>query len=120
MGYEISLNLAWDELELDAPSKCTITLLRDNYKVKVGERVVLLESSSAPAEVVESVLILHYLIGFLKHGFHPTGKWISFRETEGGKIFWPAFRNSTIEPLIECFQRDSDGLVKNLIERFGR
>ena len=51
MGYEISLNLAWDELErLDAPSKCTVTLLRDNYEVKVGERAVLLESSGAPAE----------------------------------------------------------------------
>jgi hypothetical protein len=120
MGYEISLNLAWDELEtLNEPSRCIISLLAESYEVKVGERAVLLESSGAPAEQMEAVLILHYLIGFLKHGFCPTGKWISFKETEGGKIFWPAFRKSTIKPLIECLERDPDGMARNLVLHFG-
>ena len=119
MGYEISLNLAWDELwKLGAPSRSIISLLADKYEVKVNERAVLLESSGALAEQMEAVLILHYMIGFLKHGFSPTGKWISFKETDGGKIFWPAFHKSTIKPLIEIFQRDPDGLVRNLIEQF--
>jgi hypothetical protein len=119
MGYEISLNLAWDELlKLEAPQKCIVSLMGYDYRVMVNERVVLLESSGAPAEQIEAVLILHYLIGFLKHGFYPTGKWISFKETEGGKIFWPAFHKSTIKPLVECFQSDPEGLARNLVLHF--
>jgi hypothetical protein len=120
MGYEISLNLAWDELlKLGAPARCIIPLLADKYEVKVNERVVLLESSGILAEQTVSVLILHYLIGLLKLGYHPTGEWISFKETEGGKVFWPAFRESTIKPLIECFQRDPEELARNLVLCFG-
>jgi hypothetical protein len=29
---------------------------------------------------MHAVLILHYLIGLLKHGYHPSGEWISFKE----------------------------------------
>ena len=119
MGYEISLNLAWDELRrLSAPSRCIIPLLADNYEVKVDERAVLLESSGAPARQMEAVLILHYLIGLLKMGYHPSGEWISFKETEGGKVFWPAFHKSTIKPLVECLERDPEGLARNLVLHF--
>ncbi len=119
MGYDISLNRAMDELrELADLSRYRVQLLADNYEVRVDERAVLAVAANAPAGEMEAVLILHYLIGFLKHGFHPTGEWISFKEIEGGKVFWPAFENSTIKPLLECFQMDPENLTEILLGRF--
>jgi hypothetical protein len=117
MGYEISLQLAWDELDRLALQDCTLSLLGQNYQVRAGERAV--RSSGAPAGEMEAVLILHYLIGLLRHGFLTTGEWISFRETEGGKLFWPAFQESCIKPLVQSFQSDPEGLLRNLSERLG-
>ena len=113
MGYEISLKLAWDELDRLALRDCTISLMGENCQVKAGERAVL-QSCGAPVREIEAVLILHYLIGLSKHGLHTTGEWISFKETEGGKFFWPAFKESTIKPLLQSFQQDPVGLVRNL------
>lgn len=112
MGYEISLQLAWDELEGLALKNCTVPFLGENYRVKAGERAVL-RPSGAPAGQMEAVLILHYLMGLLRHGYHPRGEWISFKETEGGKLFWPAFQESAIKPLLQSFQRDPEGLIIN-------
>jgi len=120
MGYEISFNKAMDELlePGEFSKKIPVTLLADNYEVRGDEKSVLSVASHTPAGEVEAVLILHYLIGLLKHGFHPTGEWISFKETEGGKVFWPAFEKSTINPLLECFQKNPEGLKRILVERF--
>jgi hypothetical protein len=121
MGYEISLNLAWNEMErLAASSRYLIPFLGDDYEVEVGTRSIRLKASGASAGQMQAVLILHYLIGLLEHGFHRTGDWISFREAKGGKEFWPAFRESTIKPLIECFEIDPEGLVKNIESHGGR
>jgi len=118
MGYEISFKLAWDELDRLALQDCTVSFLGENYQVRAGEREVL-QPSGAPAGEMEAVLILHYLIGLLKHGFHTTGEWISFKETKGGKLFWPAFQESCIKPLVQSLQRDPEGLVRNLSARRG-
>lgn len=119
MGYEISFNKAMDELrELAEFSIYSVPLLEDNYEVRVDERAVISVAASAPAGEVEAVLILHYLIGLQKYGFHPTGEWISFKEIEGGIVFWPAFQESTIKPLLECFQKNPESLTGILVERF--
>jgi hypothetical protein len=120
MGYEISFNKAMDQLSEkgEFSKKFAVTLLADSYEVRVDERAVLSVATNAPAGEVEAVLILHYLIGLQKYGFHPTGEWISFKEIEGGLVFWPAFEKSTIEPLLECFQKDPEGLKGILVERF--
>jgi hypothetical protein len=67
---------------------------------------------------MQAVLILHYLIGLLRHGYRPRGEWISFKETRDGKLFWPAFQESAIKPLVQSFQSDPDGLVRNLAKCF--
>ena len=72
MGYEISLKLAWDELERLAFQDCTVFFLGESYQVKASERAVL--SCGAQAGEMQAVLILHYLIGLLKHGFHTSGR----------------------------------------------
>ena len=117
MGYEISLNMAWEEMQkLAFPQKCTISLLTNNYEIKIAEKAVLKPPSGVQADEVTSILILHYLVGRSKRGFFPTSKWISFKETEGGKLFWPNFSKIAIEPLVKCFQQDPNGLIRNLVE----
>ena len=118
MGYEISLQLAWDELDKLALQDCIVSLLGENYQVRASERAVLLHCG-AQAGQMQAVLILHYLIGLLRSGYLPRGEWISFKETRDGKLFWPAFQESAIKPLVQSFHRDPEGLVRNLSERLG-
>ena len=117
MGYEISLELAWDELEGLALQDGTVSLLGEDYQVRAKERAVLL--CGAPAGQMQAVLILHYLIGLLQHGYLPRGEWISFKDTRDGKLFWPAFQESAIKPLVQSFHRDPEGLIRVMQERLG-
>lgn len=118
MGYEASLELAWDELEALALQDCIVSLLGEDYQVSAKEREVLM-ACGALAGQMQAVLILHYLIGFLRHGYHPRGEWISFKETRDGKLFWPAFQESAIKPLVQSLQSDPKGLVCRLSSRLG-
>lgn len=120
MGYEISLSRAWNDLEgLAVSPRCTVPFLADHYEVRIDERAVLAQPLGIPAEQMVVILILHYLIGIQRHGFQPSGEWISFKETEGGKTFWPAFQEGVIKPLRDGFQRDRERLVRRLQESLG-
>jgi hypothetical protein len=121
MTYETALDKAWDEIESLAPSsKYTVQFLMDTYEIIVIGRVVLLRSSGALANEDVAVLILHYLIGVLKHGYYKqSGEWISFKDAWGGQSFSPAFRESILRPMAESLSRDPDSLFKNLMERLG-
>jgi hypothetical protein len=117
MGSEISLNMAWEEMQkLAFPQKCTLSLLTNTYEINIAEKAVLQQPSGLRADEVTSVLILRYLVGRSKRGFCLSRKWISFKETDGGKLFWPNFSKRAIEPLVKCFQQDPDGLIRNLVE----
>lgn len=118
MGYEASLELAWKELEKLALQDAAVSLLGEDYLVRAKKRAILLPGG-APAGQMQAVLILHYLIGLLQHGYRPRGEWISFKETRDGKLFWPAFQESAIKPLVQSFQTDSEGLVRRLSSCLG-
>ena len=75
MGYEISLNLAWDELrETECSLQMHHTAPADNYEVKVEKEQSCWNPPELPQRQMESVLILHYLIGLLKHGLSSHGR----------------------------------------------
>ena len=117
MGYEISLSMAWEEMQkLAFSQKCTLSLLTNTYEINIAEKAVLLQPSGVQADEVTSLLILRYLVGRSKRGFCLSRKWISFKETDGGKLFWPNFSKRAIEPLVKCFQQDPNGLIRNLVE----
>jgi hypothetical protein len=122
MGYEIALNRAWDELEELSPSdEFNVTFLKDIHEVRVSERLVLRQPAGVPAREEAAILVLHYLIGLQKRGYRPGGEWVSFRQIEGGALFYPNLRDSTLVPLAESFGKDPEGLVRNLMEcRGGR
>jgi len=120
MSYEISLKMAWDELAaLATESEYHVVFLSDRHLVRLSEKSILSEPSGNSADEVSSVLVLHYLIGILKCGFHPRGEWISFKETRDGKLFWPAFQKSAIEPLVQIFSHERERLERNLMEDLG-
>jgi len=120
MAYRIALDKAWNEIVALASSpKYNVQLLVDIYEVNVTDRVVQLKSSGVVANEDMAILILHYLIGILKHGYKQKGKWISFKEVWGGQSFYPAFRDRTLRPLAESLKRDPDGQFKDLMERLG-
>lgn len=118
MGYEISLRLAWDELDRIGLEDCAVPFLGEDYLVRRGDRAVI-QPSGQPAGEMEAVLILHYLIGVAGSGFSPTGSWISFKEAPAGTTFWPALEKSTIRPLAEALQRSGREHMRLLQERRG-
>ena len=74
MGYEISLNMAWEEMQkLAFPQKCIISLITNTYEIRIAERAVLLQPSGVRADEVTSVLVLRYLVGRSKSGFCLSG-----------------------------------------------
>ena len=119
MGYEIALERAWNELE-KTPStfEAAVPFLTDVYLVNPKKRTI----SSALREPLRDdirILVLHYLIGIRKHRPIEKEEWISFREIEGGISFLPAFEETVIKPLVRGFDRDPEGLIRNLLQRFG-
>lgn len=126
MGYEISINLAWRELDRLKLPGCTVCFLGEHYQVDVigrqvkhhpGELADQNEADRTEADQTETVLILHYLIGLAGEEFRPSHEWISFKETEGGKLFWPALEKRAIKPLALRFQQDPEGLLLALQEK---
>lgn len=76
------------------------------------------QQSGIKADEAISILILHYLIGIYNRGYHSYGEWISFKEIDGGKLFCLIFYKE-LSSLVECFQRDPEGLIMNLAKNFG-
>lgn len=115
--YEEARELAWAALserdlalvassglvELDeAGSRIKVPFLADNYIVDVGARRVLFESGAELYPFL-SVLILHYLIGVDETPL--SGEWISFREFEGGDVYFGSFTDRSLVPLKKVFGR---------------
>jgi hypothetical protein len=120
MGYEISLDRAWDELEALSPSReYIVKLFCKTYRINIEDESVLCQNCSGPADDFLAVLILHYLTGKIKHGYSQSGEWISFRDVWGGNSFYPAFREGTLHPLVESLKNDPEALQRNIIHRLG-
>ena len=113
MGYEISLKLAWDELDRLGLEDCTVPFLGEDHLIRRGERGVL-RPGGQPAGEMEAVLILDYLVGTARSGFSPSGSWISFKEAPAGVTFWPALEKSTIRPLADALQKEGRELMELL------
>ncbi len=114
MGYEISVALAWQKLEDLTCQDASVRFLGRNYLVRMSERKIIEQPGGSPADEMQMVLILHYLIGMAEKGYRPTGEWISFKEAPAGKTFWPAFVKSCIKPLLGKFEKDPEGTIRNL------
>jgi hypothetical protein len=101
MGYETALRKAWEGLEAAGIGpRETVRFFGEELRVEPGKRAVL-DSEGRPVKDFTAILVLHYLRRKLA-GLPPlTGKWISFKELDGGEQYYPAFRARAIEPLLK-------------------
>ncbi len=63
------------------------------------------------------VVLLHYLLGSKGR---VDGSWTTFREVEGGDIYYPAYRQATLIPLMRAFEKDPSLLALNAQSLGGR
>lgn len=63
------------------------------------------------------VVLLHYLLGSKGR---LSGNWITFREVEGGSLYYSAYQQAALVPLMNAFERDQQLLVRNAESLGGR
>ena len=118
MSYDAALKKAWEDLEKIADdSSYSVSLLGDTYEVNRKEKLVLSNSCNIPAKEYLAILILHYLVGSLENRYVPCGEWVSFKDIEGGEIYYPAYKEGVIAHLLKKYGRNPEGLL-SVLERF--
>ena len=105
MGYEASLKKAWGAFGAGLRNR-RIRFLGDEYEVDFSKKKILSLSRNIEAKDYYKILILHYLASENKIRDTEKDKWISFKELEGGKEYFPAFRKRTIEPILKKYGND--------------
>lgn len=116
-AHEDALEKAWKEvssLDLGAVSSelrqdamrgeraVSIGMLGEPCVVDVDSRTVLYEAQGG--KVVPpylQILVLHYLLGLSASPLR--NRFVSFRELDGGALYYPAFKARAIDPLVRAF-----------------
>lgn len=107
-----AIALAWDKLaSLDPESvakagktkyragKFEVLFLADTYIVDRKNQEVLRDKTKTGDYL--SILILHYLTGV--KNIPLSGKMLSFKDIPSGRFYFPAFRQRSLQPLLEVF-----------------
>ena len=88
-------------LQLEETSgRVIVPFLADRYYVDAQARKVFFENGSEVYPFL-SVLLLHYLVGVNDKPL--SGEWVSFREFEGGEVYFGSFNDRTLIPLKKAF-----------------
>ena len=119
MTYEAALSKAWEELENIAHEKNhTVRFLDNKYSIDLEKKTILSLSSNVPANTHMTILILHYLSRKLTGIPQLTGEWISFKQLEGGQVYYSVFRKRVLEPIIRKYGKNPEGFLSELTKRF--
>ncbi len=105
MGYKIALEKSWEVLQ--ESGKKSVRFLNDEYEVDFSKKSVLSLSCNVEAKEYYKILILHYLANEHKVLNIDNDKWISFKELEGGKEYFSAFRKRAIELILRKYSDSS-------------
>ena len=103
MGYEASLKKAWGELQKKEKDKYQIKFLNNQYEIDLTQKRIFSTSSNIEAKDYYKILILHYLANEGRVQSIENDGWSSFREMEGGKSYFPAFRKRAMKPIIKKY-----------------
>jgi hypothetical protein len=102
-------------MKQDSGETATVYYLNQPYLVTFPEaKVVPTDGTDLPLR--EQILIHHYLA--LARGTAAANNLITFRDLPGGIVYYPTFSKRTMEPLMRCFGREPELLVKTA-ERLG-
>ncbi len=112
MGYEVALKKAWDVVQgIDTQHKY-IKFLNDEYEIDCLNKDIISVSCNAPAKDYYKLLILHYIAGEHRVSEVKDGKWISFKELEGGEAYFSAFRKRAIDPILRKYGDNPSGIFE--------
>ncbi len=118
MSYDTALKKAWDELgKFTREDSYTLSLLGVTYRISTKEKRVVAAISDTPTKDYLTILLLHYIIGSLKYGYTPSGQWVSFKEIEGGEIYYSAFREGALRRILDKYGKEPDTLL-GVLRRF--
>jgi len=109
MGYEASLKKAWDSLQ--GSEKKTVWFLNDRYEVDFSKKTIFSLSCNVEAKDYYKILCLHYLANEGEAPDIEGDDWISFKEMDGGEIYFPAFRKRAIEPILRKYGDDPAAIL---------
>jgi hypothetical protein len=122
VGLDDAFEKAWDDLRHmnvtemchlaavpppDSKGHIWVPMLGENFAVDVEEEQVLLNGTE-PARPDKSLIVLHYLIGAMS--IEPTGTLVSFRELQGGDVYWKAYEGRSIDRLQDSFGERPEAL----------
>jgi len=112
MAYDEALNKAWGEIgRLVGDGAFQVRSLADTYSVNTKDRQDISLSCNIPAKAHITILILHYLISRIKGLPKVSGLWLSFKELDEGGIYFPAFRERAIEPIVRKYADNPQELL---------
>ncbi len=120
-GDQEALRLAWDEaarrdlakLALESGSSwdgvsLRVKLMGRECMVSPQSRAMTYSDDSSTVKPHVQVLVLHYLLGAGKS--EPTGEMVTFREFQGGDLYFPAYKKRTLDIIVSRFGADPEGL----------
>jgi hypothetical protein len=128
--YEDAINLAWEDLVTRDPveiskighipydpekEEFTMNFLGDEFRISISRRTVKFQIGDDVFSFL-AVLLLHYLVN--AKDLNLTGKLLTFRELEGGDIYYPAFCARGINKITQEFGAEPS-LLKVAGERLG-
>lgn len=103
MGYEIALNKAWDALEDSGSKGRYLKFFNEEYEIDFARRNIISTLRNASAKDYYKLLMLHYIAGQDKVLDVSEDSWVSFKELEGGEVYFSAFRRRAIEPVLKKY-----------------
>jgi hypothetical protein len=126
-NYRIAYDKGWQELKARTPSEVAIRrrvhfdevkqrfavkFFNDEYRLDWEQETVRRTSDGQDAEIISAIIILNYL-SFSDSCPEVRGSWVSLKEIpNGGALFFPAFRNNSIDVLIHTFGKSPDLLLR--------
>ena len=114
MGYESSLKKAWDAcLEL-GENRQNIMFMNEEYEINRFHKSITSASSKEELKDYYKILVLHYLQKEREIIDIEDDGWISFKELEGGSVYFPTFRKRAVEPILNKYSNDPYEILKTI------
>ncbi len=110
MGYEQAINNAWQVLEQSQQTDISITFINQMYQVDQEQRQIISPASQPPLDEHQQILLLHYLAAEAQVGEVNNDRWISFKELDGGEIYFPSFRKRSVDRILAKFGSRPDSI----------
>lgn len=112
MGYEIALKKAWDAIGESGARERYVRFFNDEYEIDYTEKNIISMSCNASAKDYYKLLILHYIANENKVLKISEDNWISFKELEGGEVYFSAFKKRAIDPILRKYGVNPSGILE--------